>query len=514
MAKVTKINAIPMSLKKLKVAAYCRVSTSNEDQQDSLETQMAHYNQYIQSNLEWDFAGIYFDEGVSGTKIKKRLGLQRLIRDCEKRRIDLILTKSISRFSRNTTDCLSLVRKLIDLGIAVYFEKEHINTLSMGDELMISVLSSLAESESESISDNIKWSIKKRFQTGEYIIGYPPYGYQNVDGQLTPVPEEAEIVRWIFDSTLNGVSNAEIARKLNHKGIRTKRGNQWADTTIREIIKNEKYKGDALFQKTYKDSSYKRHRNNEDEPMYLFEDYHEAIVSKEVFDKANEIIRQRALDKGNVKGKTDYQNRYPFSGKIKCGECGASFKRRKHYLPKGEYIAWTCTNHIKSKTFCSMKFVKDSHIRCTILTMMNKLNFAKHELLIPLIEGLKEVGKLQETDELKKIDMDLRNIQEQKSFLLSLITKDLITSAHYNQEVNTLLGKEKGLKFERELILSESYGEKNRIEDLENLIRDLDNQDTDIIFQQHIEKITVLSRERLLIELKCGLHLEERMVES
>lgn len=512
MAKVTKILANSKLVKKLKVAAYCRVSTLSDDQQDSLETQKDHYTCYIQTNLDWEFVGLYFDEGVSGTKIEKRLGLQRLISDCKKKKVDLILTKSISRFARNTMDCLELIRKLSGLGVAIYFEKEQINTLSMGDELMLSVLSSLAESESESISSNNKWAIKNRFKSGTYTISTPPFGYENVDGRMVINPEEGPIVKWIFESILNGVSNADIVRELNSKGIKSKRGKTWTATTIRNIVKNEKYKGEALFQKTYTDVWYKRHRNTGTEDRYLIKAHHEPLVTEEVFDKVNEIIRQRGLAKGNVQDKVDYQNRYPFSGKIKCSECGASFKRRRHYIPRGEYIAWTCTNHIEGKHRCSMKFIKDSEIRVALQTMMNKLKFGEDDLLTPLIEALNEVDKMRGLDELRKIDMDIRNIQDQKNFLMNLRTKDLITPAQYTQEVNALLVKESSLKSGREIILSEEYGERDHIEQLQELVKDLDNQDTDLIFENHVEKMTVLSRDRVLIELKCGLSLEERLV--
>ena len=200
MIKITKIDefrTLPQD-NKTRTAAYCRVSTDSDEQMESLSTQRSHYERYIRTNPEWDFAGVYFDEGVTGTKKEIRKGLMSLISDCEKGLIDLILTKSISRFCRNTTDCLELVRKLLELNVCIYFEKENLNTGSMESELMLSVLGSLAENESVSISENEKWSIKKRFQNGTYVISYPPYGYTNVDRKMVIVPEQAEIVRQIF----------------------------------------------------------------------------------------------------------------------------------------------------------------------------------------------------------------------------------------------------------------------------------------------------------------------------
>ena len=201
MKKVTKIvqNTADFTERpKLRVAAYCRVSTDSDEQLESLETQMKHYESYIKSNPNWEFAGLYYDEGITGTKKEKRPELLRMIADCENRKIDFIVTKSISRFARNTTDCLELVRKLIDLGIFIYFEKENINTGSMESELMLSILSGLAESESVSIAENSKWSVKRRFQNGTYKISCPPFGYDAIDGQLVVNEAQAEIVRFIF----------------------------------------------------------------------------------------------------------------------------------------------------------------------------------------------------------------------------------------------------------------------------------------------------------------------------
>ncbi len=203
-----------MFTRKKRVAAYCRVSTDSDEQMLSLETQKEHYENFIKANLDWEYAGIYYDEGVSATKTAKREGLKELLEDCEKGLIDLVFTKSISRFSRNTTDCLTIVRKLLNYDVYIQFEKENIHTGSMESELMLAVLASMAESESRSISENEKWSIKKRFQNGTYVISYPPYGYANVDGEMVIIPEQAEVVKEIFTECLAG-KRADCIIKLN-----------------------------------------------------------------------------------------------------------------------------------------------------------------------------------------------------------------------------------------------------------------------------------------------------------
>ena len=333
MKKVTKIAQNTADLTeqtKLRVAAYCRVSTDSDEQLVSLEAQIKHYASYINANPEWEFAGLYYDEGITGTKKEKRPELLRMIADCEDRKIDLIVTKSISRFARNTTDCLELVRKLLDLDVFIYFEKENINTGSMESELMLSILSGLAESESASISENSKWSIKRRFQNGTYKISYPPYGYDNVDGDMVVNEYQAKIVRYIFKEILSGKSTHKIANELNKRKIPTKKGGRWTSTTIRGMVGNEKYTGDAIFQKTYTDDGFNRHHNNGEKEQYLVKNHHEPIISHEDFAAAQDIIEQRGKEKGLERQNQKYQNGYPFSGKIICGQCGGTFKSRIH----------------------------------------------------------------------------------------------------------------------------------------------------------------------------------------
>lgn len=318
MKKVTKIAETASSkvkLKKIRVAAYCRVSTDSDAQLESLEAQKTHYENYITSRDDWEFAGLYYDEGITGTKKDKRPELLRLIDNCKAGKVDFVITKSISRFSRNTTDCLELVRKLLALHIPIYFEKENINTGSMESELFLAILSSMAEGESVSISENNKWSIQKRFESGTYKVSYPPYGYDWDGEQMIINPEQAAVVKEIFAALLSGKGTHAIADDLNRRGIPTKRNGRWTATTIRGMLSNEKYVGDCLFQKTYSDSRFVRHNNHGEQTQYMVKDHHEAIISREDFEAAQTFIHQRATEKGVVKGSDKYQNRYTFSGK-------------------------------------------------------------------------------------------------------------------------------------------------------------------------------------------------------
>ena len=246
MKKVTKIEGAQNNItikKKLRVAAYCRVSTGSDAQLESLEAQKTHYERYINSREDWQFAGLYFDEGITGTKAEKRPELLRLISDCEAKKIDFVITKSISSFSRNTTDCLALVRKLQSLDIPLFFEKENINTGSMESELFLAILSSMAEGESTSISENAKWSIKRRFQNGTFKLSYTPYGYDWNGENIVVNPEQAKIVKRIFADVLSGKGTQAIADELNADGIASKKNSKWTATTIRAILANEKYTG-------------------------------------------------------------------------------------------------------------------------------------------------------------------------------------------------------------------------------------------------------------------------------
>ena len=225
--------------RKLRVAAYARVSTELNAQLISLDAQKNYYEKYIKSRDDWEFAGLYFDEGISGTSIANRQGLLSLITDCERGLIDRVIVKSISRFSRNTIDSVDTVRILCGLGVSVFFEKENIDTGNMESELLLSILSSLAESESKSISQNANWSIQRRFKKGTYKIGYPPYGYDNVEGKMLINHEQAEVVKWIFKQFLSGVGASKIAKELNERKIKTNRNGNWTAHTIVGMLKNE-----------------------------------------------------------------------------------------------------------------------------------------------------------------------------------------------------------------------------------------------------------------------------------
>lgn len=485
----------------------------------SLDAQKVHYESYIKLNDEWEYAGLYYDEGISGTKVDARSGLLSMLSDCEEGRIDLIITKSISRFARNTTDCLEMVRKLIDLGIYIIFEKEKIHTGSMESELMLSILAGLAESESVSISQNSKWGIRKRFEKGTFIISYPPYGYDNVDGEMVIVPEQAEIVKEIFASCLAGNGTYTIAKSLNNRGIPTKKGGKWHGSTINGILTNEKYTGDVIFQKTYTDSGFRRHTNYGEQDMFLCADHHEAIVSHEDFDKVREILDQRSMEKGNGSNTSRSQKRYAFSGRIKCGNCGSSFKRRQHYKPSGDYVAWTCDTHLRDKNACPMLYIEDEAIKAAFATMMNKLIFGHQEILKPLMRSLRG---LDDKDRLIQINVMGRKIEEnadKKQTLATLMTQGLLDAAVYNSASHNLMVEEQELKDRKEELMNNIGGDKTKVRELQALMDftskgEMLTEFDEELFTAFVENIIVQSREEITFRLKCGLNLKERLVRA
>lgn len=520
MKRITKIeNKAAREKKKIRVAAYCRVSTDSDEQLISLDAQKAHYESYIKLNDEWEYAGLYYDEGISGTKVDARSGLLSMLSDCEEGKIDLIITKSISRFARNTTDCLEMVRKLIDLGIYIIFEKEKIHTGSMESELMLSILAGLAESESVSISQNSKWGIRKRFEKGTFIISYPPYGYDNVDGEMVIVPEQAEIVKEIFASCLAGNGTYTIAKRLNNRGIPTKKGGKWHGSTINGILTNEKYTGDVIFQKTYTDSSFRRHTNYGEQDMFLCADHHEAIVSHEDFDKVREILDRRAMEKGNGSNTSRYQKRYAFSGKIKCGNCGSSFKRRQHYKPSGDYVAWTCDTHLRDKDACPMLYIEDEAIKAAFATMMNKLIFGHQEILKPLMRSLRGMD---DKDRLIQINVMGRKIEEnadKKQTLATLMAQGLLDAAVYNAASQNLMVEEQELKDRKEELMNNIGGDKTKVRELQALMDftskgEMLTEFDEELFTAFVENIIVQTREEITFRLKCGLNLKERLVKA
>ena len=350
------------AVRKLRVAAYCRVSTEEEEQQGSFEIQKLYYTEKINSTPEWEVAGIYADDGISGVHTKKCDGFNRMIQDCKKRKIDLILTKSISRFARNTLDSIQYVRMLKQMGIAVVFEKENINTATMNSEMILTVLSAFAQAESESISQNVARGKRMGYKHGKFAFPYGRIiGYRKgTGGKPEIIPEQAEVIRLIFNSYLQGDSLQSIKAKLETVGALTARGNTaWSAQSIQRILQNEKYCGDVLLQKTFtEDVLTGAHKKNTGQlPQYYIENYHEGIVSKQIFREVQaEIARRNSKSAANQRKRRQgrYNSKYALTERLFCGNCGSPYKRVTWNIHGRKQIVWRCVNRIEYGTkFCS-----------------------------------------------------------------------------------------------------------------------------------------------------------------
>lgn len=516
MKKVTLIEPTNLQNKtalKKRVAAYCRVSTDNSDQLESLETQKSHYESLIQLHSEWEYAGLYFDSGITGTKADIREGLQDLLTACRMGKIDHILVKSISRFSRNTTDCLSMVRELLKIGVTVYFEKENINTGEMESELFLSILSSMAEDESASISKNEKWSVQRRMATGTYKMPYVPYGYRRDEkGEMIIDADEVSTVRFIFEQVLSGQGTDAIAVALEQQHIPTRKGGKWSGSTVRDIISNEKYIGDALFQKTYTDDTFQRHINHGEVKTYLVSEHHEPIISREMYERANALIRQRSKEKGLEKSEGKHQNRYAFSGKIVCGTCGGKLIRRIH--SNGTEIAWSCKTHISDINKCSAKYVREDILKVAFVTMLNKLIFSRKILLKPLYDSLKSDSADESIHRMNELKSLLEKNLEKRYRLRQLRGQEIIDNVVFSQEMNLLTKLAEEYRNELSILSCYTSAEALEVNEMEKLLKYTEatavvEEFSNALFHTFVDHIIVYGRDYVEFRLRCGLTLKE-----
>jgi site-specific DNA recombinase len=343
--------------KKLRVAAYVRVSSLLDEQEGSFDNQKTHYTQLIRSTPGWKMVDIYTDQGRSGTSMAKRPGFNRMIRHAYEKKIDIILCKSVSRFARNVLDAINTIRELTELGVRIIFDKENIDTGDMASEFILTMLSATAQEESRSISENINWALEKRYERGEPVF-VRKLGYQkNEQKEWIIIEEEAHIVREAFEEALNGKTPAQIAKQFIKKRYKKINGRtDWTSTTVRLMLLNRDYTGDVICQKYYTESylSHKRVANNGERNQYFIENHHEPIVSRETFEAV-----QRELERRKKPNKNKKVNRYPLSSRIQCGKCGGNLHR---FICKG-VVRWRCENNVKSKELCTMGSIKEDVIR-------------------------------------------------------------------------------------------------------------------------------------------------------
>lgn len=497
----------------LRVAAYCRVSSDSADQLHSYAAQIRTYTQEISSHDGWELVDIYADEGLTGTRMDKREDFNRLMADCRKGKIDKIVVKSISRFARNTRDCLATLRELSALGVTVKFEKENIDTGTLTSELMVSVSASLAQEESISISKNQRMSYQRRMERGEFITCSAPFGYRIVDGkELMIVEEQAEIVRWIFASYLNGHSTDWIAKELSENGPPPLHGGRmWRQQTIRKILSNEKYIGDTLCQKTYTTDTFPftRKDNHGEADQYYVEHTHPAIIRGEDFQKTQELLNRKA-ERNSLPHVPS-----PLAQKIICGQCGTLYLRR---ITKAGYITWVCRRHDKKAADCPNGRVSEDSIHTAFLRMYRKLRAHDGIVLTPMSTQLDTLSDTlhRGNPAMLALNTAIAAVSEQSYHLAKLHTAGLLDAAALSAKQAELNAKLTELRHERrKLLWNEDIDEQvDAIRLTINTIRN--GPDTlscldETLFIKLVERIIIDTQDSVRFQLYGGLEFQERL---
>ncbi|MBU5314526.1 recombinase family protein [Tissierella carlieri] len=521
-------------LKILRVAAYCRVSTKLEQQEGSYEAQIDYYTEKINSNPNWKLAGIYADDGISATNTKKRDDFNAMIEDCMAGKIDMIITKSVSRFARNTVDALQTIRKLKEKNIAILFEKEGVNTLEGSGELLITILSSQAQEESRNISENTRWGIVRRYENGIITVNHKKFmGYtkDKKTGELVIVPGQAETVRRIFRMYLEGSSILQITRALEADKVKTVTGKDtWHASVIERMLINEKYMGDALMQKTYTVDflTKKRVKNNGIVPQYYIEDNHEAIIPKEIFYKVQEEKTRRAsLNKAAVtrkanklkKEKSKFSSKYALTEILVCAECGHPYRRQTWSKYGQKSAVWRCENRLKNGVKATCKnspTLKEEPLHHTIMTAINNVVENNGEFIGAFRENIiRVIGNYSTKNIATEYDEKIEYLQKE---MLSLIEENAKQGAvardfddeykRISQEINELKkakirlvqGKEQDEMYEQRMIEADST-----LKTVNPKVREFDED----LVRKLIETIKVSKGERLKIQFESGIVMEQ-----
>ena len=501
------------------VCAYCRVSTNIPHQKGSYESQLEYYENMIRSKAGWKFAGIYADYGKSGTKEKGRTDFMRMLEDCEAGEIDVICTKSISRFARNTVECIKVVRELKKKQIDVYFEKERIHTLSEKSELLLSIYSSVAQAESESISSNQKWSIQKKFLNGTYILPNPAYGYYtNENGLLELDQKQAVVVRYIFDEYLDGKGVWLIAKSLNAQKIPTRTGKKnWIPVTVYTILKNSIYTGDLLLQKTYSEDTvpFVRRKNYGEYRQVLIENDHEPIVTHEEYEAVQRMLKQKS-NKTKENQEEQPEEVSEFKGKVICGVCGTSYNRQAKKNRTGKSnVTWSCARRIQTKDLCENDIIKESQLEQSFITMWNKLSNHCDEILVPLMS---ELEQLQAThmiqEQLERLEKQIQEQKKQREILDHLASGEMIDSAFYMEQQSVIDKRLAEYRRAKEYCVQKSR-QRKELTQTKELIKQFKKgpqylEVYDKTLFQAIVKHIIVNPNELVFQLRNGLQLTER----
>ena len=531
---ITKIEANPIlssrkdEYRRLRVAAYCRVSTDEEDQLNSLETQMQYYTSKIAENPNWTMVGIYADEGITGTRADKRDKFMKLMRDCQKGKVDYILTKSTSRFARNTVDSLTWIRKLRAIGIGVYFEEQNLDSSKVENETLIGFFSVMAQSESESISGNVKWGIHKRMRNGTYAVQFNMLGYKRGDdGEPYIIPEEAEVVREMFNRFLDGASLGQLKDFLENKQVLTRRGkSEWSISVIRGMLSNEKYVGDILYQKTYRtDCISKKVKVNRGEmTRYLVSNNHAPIIDRDTFNLVQaELSRRTSKNKKMDSAITEqgkYSGKFALSELLICGSCGSAYRRNSKVAKGKTTYYWRCVNRVEHGT----KYCKDS---AGVEEKMLQESICR--CLSKMLEDSQEVYSLIQSNltyavsgnsaalDMHLIETQMKQVKQDADNMMEKMSKTEGSTELYEKALSELFEQLVALRtqYEQARAQSEQSDSVNaEVQRILNILKTTEISFTeydDLTVRRLVECIQVCGREKIIVTLKGGYQAEEEL---
>lgn len=502
---------LPKKEGKIRLAPYCRVSRNTEDQLNSFAAQIRHYREYTQDNPEYEIVDIYADEGLTGMEMDKRDDFLRLIRDCKKGVVDRIIVKSVSRFARNTIEILETIRELKKCGVSVYFEEQGIDTEKLNMEMIITFPGMAAQQESEAISGNVRWSYQKRMQSGEFNCCTPAYGYRLIDGEMVINEEEAKVVRRIFELYLGGKGLQAIAGLFNEEHVPRRYGRtHWHHNTIRYILTNERYKGDALLQKKYTTDTlpYRLKLNKGEKTQYYVENSNVAIISREIFDRAQELLKLR-------KNEEHMRMANVLSGMIRCPDCGGTFRRHE----KDGKVYWFCMNTASSATRCKSRRVKEKMIQEAFINMIYKLKEYRRPILETLIvqmENLQlQIGQIQAKIQLA--EKKLADLAAKSLILSKLHSSGVLSAVDYSVQTAEIDRQMAEIHNEKKRTLNEEQDEKlEALRELNEVIESCApaGQFDGALFEQIVEKIIVNDVSQITFRLIGGLELMEEIIEK
>ena len=499
---------------KLRLAAYCRVSSDSDDQLHSFAAQIRYYTDYTKRNPKYELVDIYADEGITGTEMEKRDELNRLLRDCKRGKIDRIITKSVSRFARNTEELLVTLRLLKELGVSMYFEEQGIDTKQLNAEIIITFPGMVAQKESETISGNLRWSTQKRMERGEFICTHVPYGYRLVNKKIVVYEPEAEVVRKIFQLYLQGMGVQQISDWLNEKGIvrPIRHGkNCWEKATIGYILKNEKYMGDAVLQKSFTTGCvpYRQRINKGEKPQYYVENYGPAIITRETYEAVQKLIAEKRERQGEIKN-------YTLSKMIRCPDCGRTFRRQ---IINGKAY-WCCSQWAVRASDCKSRRVREDMVYEAFTLLTYKLKANRETVLKNLIQRLEYLQDRtsENIERIRAIDKEIADLSAQNLVVTRLHTSGVIDSTEYTKQTAQIGNKIAALRAERRKKLNESESDaqlddlKNLNEIIEEFIPKADFDEN--LFESVVEKIVCNDSAKITFHLIGGLTLSEKIKEK